>query len=552
MLCPACRSENAEGFDVCFQCGKSLVALVRGTVLANRYEIVSVLGRGGMGVVYKAHDRELDETVAIKTLRAEALAAPELARRFRTEVKLARTVSHRNVCRIHEFGREGHLGYLVMEFVDGMDVKRRLREVGRLPAPEAYEIAIAVAEALHAIHEVGVVHRDLKTPNIMRDRNGVVKLMDFGIAKRFQADTTSATQSGLILGTPEYMSPEQARAEKLDPRSDLYALGVVTFEMFTATLPFRGETPGATLLQQMQMAPALETEGIPPALRPVLQKALAKSREARFSSALEMSVGLRRAREQAPAGADDAWPTRAAVALPRDPEEIPTTPVPAPLPSLPTVPTALVPSTRRSKAATRVTGLLAAAALIVTAAAATRWGRRGEEAAAPGHSESTLPPIPSAAAATLPVHAEAPTPPAPTAPVKAAAAPTRPGVARPRLVVAAVGASPTTTLATSAPVVTASPEPAPSTPSPTALPSPVAAQPGSLRITSKPTAEITIDGRAAGKTPLQLPAMPAGKHVIVFEHPSYEPLRRVVDIEPGRPVELKVDLRDEAMRRKGK
>ncbi len=161
MLCPSCKAENDESAENCFKCGKGLFVLIEGSVLASRYEMLSPLGKGGMGMVYKDHDRELDELVAIKVVRAEAASSPEMTKRFRSEIKLARRVSHPNVCRIHELGREGPLRYIVMEYVEGADFKRILRERGRLAPPEAYEVAEQIADALQAIHNEGIIHRDL-------------------------------------------------------------------------------------------------------------------------------------------------------------------------------------------------------------------------------------------------------------------------------------------------------------------------------------------------------------------------------------------------------
>jgi serine/threonine protein kinase len=299
MLCPSCQTENDESAENCFKCGKGLFVLTEGSVLASRYEILSPLGRGGMGMVYKAHDVELDELVAIKVLRSDAAASPGMAKRFRSEIKLARRVSHPNVCRIHELGKQGPLSYIVMEYVDGVDFRRILRERGRLPAEEAYSVVVQLADALQAIHTEGIIHRDLKTPNVMRNTRGVVKLMDFGIAKSFEAGTTGATATGDVVGTPEYMSPEQAQGGKLDARSDIYALGIVTFELFTAVVPFRSDTPLATLLKHIHDPPPLaETPELPRALLPALSKALAKAPQDRFQSAREFGDAVRLAARQ--------------------------------------------------------------------------------------------------------------------------------------------------------------------------------------------------------------------------------------------------------------
>jgi serine/threonine-protein kinase len=322
MICPSCRAENDPSTEACFTCGRALAALTQGSIIAGRYEILSPLGRGGMGMVYKAHDRMLEETVAIKVLRSEFARTQEMAKRFRHEIKLARRVSHRNVCRIHEYGEDGPLRYISMEYLQGNDLKQELREKGPPPAQEAFDVAIQVAEGLQAIHEVGIIHRDLKTPNLMRDGRGVVRLMDFGIAKEGDDQGSGGlTSTGQVMGTPEYMSPEQCRGERIDARSDIYALGIVNYEIFTGQVPFHGETPVATIFKHIQDPVPLSGAAavrIPASAVPVLLKALAKDRNGRFESAAEMAAALRQAR------ADDVSPTAslpvaAPVAAPADP-----------------------------------------------------------------------------------------------------------------------------------------------------------------------------------------------------------------------------------------
>jgi serine/threonine protein kinase len=308
-VCPSCQAPNEDAAETCFTCGAALATTLRlGSVIAGRYEIQQQLGKGGMGVVYRAHDKLLDEQVAIKVLRPEVSRDPEISKRFQSEIKLARRVSHKNVCRIHEYGEDRGLRYISMEFMQGVDLRQILRDRGGLPMDEAFATSLQLADGLHAIHEVGVIHRDLKTPNIMRDTRGQIRLMDFGIAKDWGA-ATSATATGLVMGTPEYMSPEQARGEKIDFRSDIYALGIVIFEIFTGRVPFRAETPLATILKHLQEPPPLDgPEGarIPPSVREVLRKALAKEPGARYATVEDLGTALRAARAS---GGDEALPT---------------------------------------------------------------------------------------------------------------------------------------------------------------------------------------------------------------------------------------------------
>ena len=342
-VCPSCQAPNDDAAETCFTCGHVLAATLRlGSVVAGRYEIQQQLGKGGMGVVYRAHDKLLDEQVAIKVLRPEVARDPEISRRFQSEIKLARRVSHKNVCRIHEYGEDRGLRYISMEYMQGVDLRQILRERGGLPHDEAFATSLQLADGLHAIHEVGVIHRDLKTPNIMRDTRGQIRLMDFGIAKDWGAAAASATATGLVMGTPEYMSPEQARGEKIDFRSDIYALGVVIFEIFTGRVPFRAETPLATILKHLQEPPPLdgpEGERIPPAVREVLRTALAKDPNARYTTVEELGDALRTARS---AGVREVLPT---LELRTPPSGSPTTVIP------PDVATA--PGTRVAAAAQR-------------------------------------------------------------------------------------------------------------------------------------------------------------------------------------------------------
>ena len=323
MICPSCKALNDDSAEACFTCGRALSALTQGSVIAGRYEVLSPLGKGGMGMVYKAHDRMLDETVAIKVLRSELANTAEMLKRFKHEIKLARKVSHRNVCRIHEFGEDGGVRYISMEYVEGTDIKQLARDKGGfLEADEAFDVAIQAADGLQAIHDVGIIHRDLKTSNIMRDPEGRVRLMDFGIAKSEAGDRSSGgglTIEGQVMGTPEYMSPEQCLGEKIDARSDVYALGIVVYELFTGAVPFRGDTPVATLFKHIQEPVPFEgpvAARIPLAAVPVLRKALAKNRADRHASAASLAEALREAHRQMKDGAPaDTAPTGSVAAV---------------------------------------------------------------------------------------------------------------------------------------------------------------------------------------------------------------------------------------------
>jgi putative nucleotidyltransferase with HDIG domain len=294
MTCPACGTRNAAHAETCANCGETLApVLTVGSIVASRYEILSILGTGGMGTVYKAQDRVLDERVALKVLKPEYAKNPDMARRFQSEIKLARKVTHKNVCRIHDQGQDGNLRYLSMELVSGTDLRHVLKVQGGLLADGAFEVAVEIASGLQAIHDVGIIHRDLKTLNIMLDSRGVVRLLDFGIAKE---GGSIATSTGFVIGTPEYMSPEQAQGMKLDYRSDIYALGIVVFEIFTGRVPFQGGSAVATLYKHVNEAPPLDeaaAQGMPQGLVAILRKALAKRPVDRFATALEFAEALR-------------------------------------------------------------------------------------------------------------------------------------------------------------------------------------------------------------------------------------------------------------------
>lgn len=264
-----------------------------GVLLAERYEILALLGQGGMGAVYKARDTELDRLVALKLIRPELASNPEILRRFKQELILAREVTHRNVIRIFDLGQAKGIKFITMEFVEGRDLRAVLKEKGKLPPDEAVKIIAQVCRALEAAHAAGVVHRDLKPQNIMLDSKDRVFVMDFGIAHSLE--TPGMTQTGALMGTPEYMSPEQARGMKVDARSDLFALGIIFYEMLTGVSPYKADTAIATLLKRTQECarpPADVDPAIPKNLSDVVMKCLEIDRKDRFQTAREIYAEL--------------------------------------------------------------------------------------------------------------------------------------------------------------------------------------------------------------------------------------------------------------------
>src|SRR5437763_7340004 len=217
-----------------------------GTVLGGRYEIIAMLGLGGMGAVYKAYDRDIDRVIALKVIRPDLAAKPDLLQRFKQELLLARQIAHKNVVRIFDVRESGGIKFITMEFINGRDLRGLLAQHGKLPAAEALDIMHQVCLGLAAAHAEGVIHRDLKPGNIMRDQQGRVVVMDFGLARSL--DGGGLTQSGAMLGTMEYMSPEQARAESLDERSDLFTIGLILYALITGRTPYAAERAIDSLL----------------------------------------------------------------------------------------------------------------------------------------------------------------------------------------------------------------------------------------------------------------------------------------------------------------
>ncbi|MGJ7903889.1 serine/threonine-protein kinase, partial [Lysobacter sp. 1R34A] len=227
--------------------------LAPGSVLAGRFRIESMLGVGGMGVVYRATDLALDIQVALKLLRPELMHRPDAFERFRQELLLARQVSSPHVVRIHDLAQHEGRWLISMDFVDGESLDRRLDRDGPFAVDTALRIARQLAEGLRAAHAKGVVHRDLKPANVLLDAQGNAYISDFGVARSLAS--SGLTQSGAVIGTPDYLSPEQARGEALDARSDLYALGLILYEMLTGKLPFAGGTVSEVLAQRLLRTP---------------------------------------------------------------------------------------------------------------------------------------------------------------------------------------------------------------------------------------------------------------------------------------------------------
>ena len=325
MECPVCATQNPDTASRCRKCHTPLPlaaseetmnegatpedwtvggsskkspatgegALEVGSVLAGRYEILQLLGQGGMGAVYKARDTELDRIVALKLIRPELARNPEILKRFKQELILARQVTHKNVIRIFDLGQADEVKFITMDYVEGRDLRAILLERGKLAPDQAARIMLQICRALEAAHSEGVIHRDLKPQNIMLDESGRVYVMDFGIAR--SAYLPGMTQTGALIGTPEYMSPEQARGEKLTLQSDIFSLGVIFYELLTGKSPYHSDTPLATLWKRMQeraTPPSTLDPALPQPLSDIVVKALEIEPKNRFASAGEMAQQL--------------------------------------------------------------------------------------------------------------------------------------------------------------------------------------------------------------------------------------------------------------------
>ena len=260
-----------------------------GTVLAGRYEILTVLGTGGMGSVYKAQDRELDRFVALKVIRPELARNSAIVDRFKQELRLSHKVTHRNVVRMYDLSEDAGMRFVTMELVAGRDLRSILEERGHLPVDEAADILQQICFALQTAHNEGILHRDLKPQNVMVEEQGRVVVMDFGLARTIEGD--GMTQSGALVGTMEYMSPEQALGKELDQRSDIFALGLIGYEMLTGRMPFKAESAIASLLKRTREPAESLTKvdaAIPTMLSSIIDKCLAVDVAQRYKNVGEV------------------------------------------------------------------------------------------------------------------------------------------------------------------------------------------------------------------------------------------------------------------------
>ena len=335
MICPQCRKDNAEGARACADCATPLpsgdirirmsehtamptaasprslkewasdqtdsrarsssgaTVLPAGLEIGRRYTIVHLLGLGGMGAVYHARDLELDRDVALKLIRSDIAEDPSSLERFKREIQLSSRVTHRNVLRVYDLGESDGIKFLTMQFVDGKDLSTILKKEGKLPLPRLLSLFRQIAGGLGAAQEMSVVHRDLKPQNILVDASDQVFITDFGLAKG--SEHSAMTQTGAVLGTPYYMSPEQVKGLPADHRSDIFSLGVILYQMATGELPYPGATPYEVMIQRTLRPPRPAGEvnpELPSYLRRIIERCLAIEPAARYSSVAEILADL--------------------------------------------------------------------------------------------------------------------------------------------------------------------------------------------------------------------------------------------------------------------
>src|ERR1700685_1658747 len=318
IICPHCKTANPDFRETCSKCSQPLpiadsetiqmvdpTAITLGSDFGPRYRIETLLGQGGMGRVYKAYDKELNRTVAIKVVRQGVMGEADALNRFKQELVLASKISHKNILRIHDLGEVDGMKFITMAYVEGQDLHQIIKENPKLPLERVLKFATQLAGALAAAHAEDVVHRDLKPQNILLDKNDQVYISDFGLAKSFAEGAVGMTQTGAFLGTPRYMSPEQVEGKATDGRSDLYAYGLILYEMVTGEVPFTGESTLKVMYQRIQekpKSPKLINNELPNWFVRIIMRCLERDPAARYQSAYEILADLQGAKTASSSG----------------------------------------------------------------------------------------------------------------------------------------------------------------------------------------------------------------------------------------------------------
>lgn len=319
MKCISCNADNPEDAVYCKGCGAALNAEQKTVVLdggtrvmgetlsfspgeffGDRYQIIEEIGQGGMGTVFKARDKELDIVVALKMIKPRLGSQPDIVQRFKRELLLAREILHEHVIRIHDLGEVAGIKYISMNYIEGNSLDEILKSTGKLTVEKSIDITRQVCTALIAAHSKGIVHRDLKPQNIMIDKQGKAYVLDFGIARSLDTgehdvESMQATQEGIVLGTPHFMSPEQIQGEKVDAATDIYSLGIIMYEMVTGRLPFNAKSPAALLhmhLSEKPEPPCKLNPQCPPKLEKIILKCMEKKKKARYRMVEEVVQDL--------------------------------------------------------------------------------------------------------------------------------------------------------------------------------------------------------------------------------------------------------------------
>jgi serine/threonine protein kinase len=504
VACYRCHTPIPENSRFCLSCGAdvsggdgptttSSVDVVRERlqrIVEGKYRIEKLLGKGGMGAVFLAHDLTLEREVAIKVLPPDVAQDEQVVRRFQQEAKTAARLDHPNIIPIYRVESEGGLNYFVMKYISGTSLEDLLEKKEPLPVPEIQRILWEAACAIGHAHQRGVVHRDVKPANIMFDHDGRVMLTDFGISKALQA-ATGFTATGMIIGTPHYMAPEQGKGAPVDGRADQYSLGVVGYRMITAELPFSGDSVHTIIYKHIYEAPPLASAkrpGIPGSLTVAISRALSKEPDQRFATMEEFATAVWPEQPVAPPvkGRSAARPRpRAAADAPTEITGAPTTPLPR-----------AKPTPKRRSRVPAVVGLV-----VVTAGVGGYLvlGRgSGERGAVPP--ETTPAPAPTVDTVRIQDTVRVPVQPPPPSPQRA-----RP---KPR----------------------------------EAAPAPALEAQGFLTIAADPFGEVYIDGVDVGQTPVVEYTVKPGRHTLRIEHAGFKTVTETVQVDASNTVRKRYTL----------